>query len=214
MNGIGPLQGSAYLSARQTARGRLGAGTDQGFNELRGWLAICAAIALASGVLGWKIGSARGDTPEPNGAMASVRLNPRPDAQSVVTALPFGTVDEAAKQYGGTPQPPPLPFNVLRGYNGHNQPIVLIERDGKRVVASEVAVYGDYLVQLEDNRVVFTYLPTAVRQSVYLPTAAERGRVPARAAAGRPRPVDRTPSTSYQATRAQANSADEEAERD
>jgi hypothetical protein len=107
-----------------------------------------------------------------------------------------------------------LPFTVLRGHNDQNQPIILIEGDGQRFVASGLMVHGDYLIQLERDQVIFTYLPSAVRQGVSLPALAAQGRDLPKAGAATYWSKYRAPSSSFQTTRVPQRSAEEEAERD
>ena len=90
---------------------------------------------------------------------------------------------------------------------------ILIEGDGQRFVASGLTVYGDYLIQLERDQVIFTYLPSAVRQGVSLPAVAVQGRDLPKAGAASYWSKYRAPSSSFQTPRVE-RSAGEEAERD
>ena len=218
MSGIRLPRHNPYLADGRATRGRRSAEDDGGGNELRTWMVVCAAISLTSGVLGWKISSATWETTERQGAVASTRLDSTAGAwPAVVTSPPFGTANEPASASLGSAPPRPLPFTVLRSHNDQNQPIILIEGNGQRFVASELMVYGDYLIQLERDQVVFTYLPSAVRQGVSLPAGAAPSRdLPQ---AGAPAPTSfwskyRAPSSSSQAARVPQRSAEGEAERD
>ena len=215
MSGIRLPRRNPYLADGRVTRGGRNAEDDNGGNELRTWMVVCAAISLISGVLGWKIGSATWDTTERQGAVASTRLDSTAGAwPAVVTSPPFGTANEPASASLGSAPPRPLPFTVLRGHNDQNQPIILIEGDGQRFVASGLMVYGDYLIQLERDQVIFTYLPSAVRQGVSLPAVAAQGRDLPKAGAATYWSKYRAPSSSSQTARVPQRSAGEEAERD
>ena len=217
MSGIRLPRHNPYLADGRATRGRRSA-EDGGGGELRMWMVVCAAIGITSGFLGWKIGSATRDTTERQGAVASTRLDSIAGAwPAVVTSPPFGTANEPAGASLGSAPPRALPFTVRRGHNDRNQPIILIEGNGQRFVASELMVHGDALIQLERDQVIFTYLPSAVRQGVSLPAGAAPSRdLPQ---AGAPAPTTywskyRAPSSSSQAARVPQRSAEEDAERD
>ena len=215
MSGIRLPRRNPYLADGRVTRGGRNAEDDNGGNELRTWMVVCVAISLTSGVLGWKIGSATWDTTERQGAVASTRLDSTAGAwPAVVTTPPFGTANEPASASLASAPPRPLPFTVLRGHNDQNQPIILIEGDGQRFVASALTVYGDYLIQLERDQVIFTYLPSAVRQGVSLPAVAAQGRDLPQAGAATYWSKYRAPSSSFQTARVPQSSAEEEAERD
>ena len=214
MSGIRLPRHTPYLDGRAT-RGRRSAEDDGGGDELRTWMVVCAAISLISGVLGWKIGSATRDTTEGQGAVVSTRLDSTAGAwPAVVTTPPFATANEPASASLASGPPRPFPFTVLRGHNDQNQPIVLIEGDGQRFVASGLTVHGDYLIQLERDQVIFTYLPSAVRQGVSLPAVAAQGRDLPKASAASYWSKYRASSSSSQTGRVPQRSAEEEAERD
>jgi len=205
-----------YSADGRATRGRRSA-EDDGGDELRTWMVVCAAISLISGVLGWKIGSATMDTTERQGAVASTRPDSIAGAwPAVVTTPPFATANELASASLASAPPRRLPFTVLRGYNDQNQPAILIEGNGHRFVASGLTVYGDYLIQLERDQVIFTYLPSAVRQGVSLPAVAAQGRdMPKAAGAASYWSKYRAPSSSFQTPpRVPERAAAEEAERD
>lgn len=204
-----------YSVDGRATRGRRSAENDGGAGELRTWMLVCAAIGVTGGVLGWKIGSATWDTTERQGAVASTRLGSTAGAwPAVVTTPPFATASEPASASLASAPPRPLPFTVLRGHNDQNQPIILIESDGQRFVASGLTVYGDYLIQPERDQVIFTYLPSAVRQAVSLPGVAAQSRDLPRAGAASYWSKYRAPSSSFQTPRVPQRSSEEEAERD
>jgi hypothetical protein len=49
------------------------------------------------------------------------------------------------------------------------QPTAMLDGYGQRYVVSGLSVHADYLVQVDREQIVFTYLPSAVRQGISLP---------------------------------------------
>jgi hypothetical protein len=136
------------------------------------WLSICGAFGLACGLLGWAIGGGGREAPvaEPNAGAIMPAANARILAPAV-TNVPFG---EPSAPMEAVPaksifDAPPLPFVLVDAWREQGQRVARLERDGRLVITRGVKVLGDYLVEVDQTQVTFTYLPSAVRQSIAIP---------------------------------------------
>ncbi|HEU0200504.1 MAG TPA: hypothetical protein VFR86_08715 [Burkholderiaceae bacterium] len=64
---------------------------------------------------------------------------------------------------------PPLPFVLVDAWREQGQRVARLEQDGRLIITRGVKVLGDYLVEVDQTQVTFTYLPSAARQSLTIP---------------------------------------------
>lgn len=206
MSSIGISRSKSFpAGAADAGARRLGFGSEA---PLRTWIAIGAAVGLACGLLGWTIGRAQQDAPAAKSVVPAAQPSTRARVSAPdVTNSPFGAVAESAAT--AVAQAPALPFTLLRGDVEQNQPTALLERDGQRFVARGLAVYGDYLIQVEREQVVFTYLPSATRQRLPLVAAAPAQTNAAPPRAGTTPPLLRAPAPSRPAAPVERSAAEQ-----
>jgi hypothetical protein len=168
-----PMQPKVYSldGPPRPLRKRVAASTPKLPLSTERWVRVCAVVGLACGLLGWSLGQLFADLPDASQKVQGPAQTARAQAPDVMN-LPFGTSAAAAAPRAVEPQAPAapaLPFTVVRAWKESDQVAVLLERGGRSFVARGVGVHGDYLVQVDREQVVFTYLLSTSIQTLPMP---------------------------------------------